>query len=146
MLICIFLSLWFELYSQWVLWLKKEKKKKVKNIAVGKNTESSGVLSVELSSCYFYFLFSLVSLTLVQSPGHRKYKVLVKLFSLAIIQTPKTENAKGQYVEIHSGVLAGNSKGLVSSPHFTVHLLLTWGKKLHFSGLLSSLSLDYIIA
>ena len=53
---------------------KKEKKgnKKVKNIASEKKTESSGGLSVKLSACYFYFLFSLVLQTIAHSLGHRK--------------------------------------------------------------------------
>lgn len=81
-----------------------------------------------LSSCHFYFHFSLVSQAPVHNLGHRKYKVLVKLLSITTTRTPETENAKGQYVEIHSGVLAGNSKHLGSGPCSTTYFLCDWGK------------------
>lgn len=61
----------YELFSEGFI-TQKKKKKVVKNIVLEKNTESSGVLNVELNSCYFHFLFSLVSQVLVQSLGHRK--------------------------------------------------------------------------
>ena len=52
--------------------MTKKEKNVVKNIALEKNTVSSGVLNVKLNSYYFHFLFSLVSQVLVQSLGHRK--------------------------------------------------------------------------
>lgn len=92
---------------------------------------------VEFMLFLFPFLLGLTSPS--TEPGAEKiiHRVLVKLFSLAVIQTPKRENAKEQYVEINSGVLAGNSKDLGPGPHSTIHFLLMRGKKLHFSGLQS---------